>query len=147
MNVRPSYQMGWYNGFCPAARRATIPLQREAIAQGLMGRPTRCSICGFSGSRDPAYSNRLTLHDEDYRTPLAAYAICRWCHRWVHSRFHQPEKWKRLVGRFGDANSWFGVLTLDPASQWRPFDNTYPNALPTPCPLDFASVSRAGHLY
>jgi hypothetical protein len=122
--------MGWYNGFSPAQRRASIPLQRVAEKTGQMPKPSRCSICGFAGHPDPAHSNRLGWNDEDYTQPLKAYQICRWCHGALHGRFDRPVRWLGLVRRHGDGTQWFERLTMDPASQWRPLAETYLDGVP-----------------
>jgi len=119
----------FYNGWSPEERRATLPIQRAALKAGEMASPERCSICGFDGS-SMEDGNRLELHDERYDEPLSAYPICRRCHRILHARFERPARWKRLVAEFGDGSKWFEYLSLDPQSQWRPFDETYQNGFP-----------------
>ncbi len=122
------WRMGWYNGWSPAARIATLPIQREAIRSGRIATPETCSICGVTpgaGSDNP-----VGLHDEDYSQPLLAYHICRICHRTLHGRFERPTLWHTLVRTHGSGNRWFEALTTDPASQRQPFEITYPAGLP-----------------
>lgn len=121
--------MGWYNGWSPEERIATLPVQREAILSGAIAKPSTCSICGITprdGSR-----NSVWLHDENYAEPLAAYHVCRKCHRTLHDRFEQPEPWLILVREHGSGGSWFEALTMDSASLRQPFGVTYPNGLPS----------------
>lgn len=124
------FTLGWYNGWSPEQRLATLPVQRYAIGAGKLKRPTHCSICGFDPRGHPGTSNRVWLHDEDYGNPLAAYAVCRRCHRILHERFDDPLPWLALVQRHGSGGQWFELLTMDPASQRRPFAQTYPTGLP-----------------
>jgi hypothetical protein len=37
-----------------------------------------------------------------------------------------------LVAQHGGRGEWFEQLSLDPQSQWRAFDQTYPDGLATP---------------
>lgn len=121
------FELGWYNGWSPDERRATLPVQREAIANGTLARPRRCSICSASWTRD----NPVWLHDENYADPLAAYHACRHCHRALHQRFEMPATWNALVAAHGDGTRWFERLSMDPAVQTRLYSETYPNGLPT----------------
>ena len=107
-----------------------MPVQREAVRSGVLARPTRCSICGEAhqfGSANPVW-----LHDEDYGDPLAAYPICRRCHRTLHERFDAPESWRALVAAHATGSRWFEQLTMDPASIYQPLAVTYPKGLPLP---------------
>ena len=123
--------IGWYNGWSPDERLATLPIQKAAIASGALARPRICTICGSTGNRDWRAEDAVWLHDEDYANPLAAYALCRRCHRLLHRRFEEPEPWLALVTLHQrDGAAWFEQLTLDPASQHRPFAQTYPDGLP-----------------
>ncbi len=124
------FVLGWYNGWSPEERLATVPVQREAIRSGALEPPTCCSICGFSKQDDPDGDNRVWLHDEDYGDPLRAYAVCRSCHRTLHARFETPRPWAALLLRHGDGGRWFERLSMDPQSQRRPFAQTYPDGLP-----------------
>jgi len=124
------FEIGWYNGWSPAARLATVPVQREAIRTGTIRRPTCCSICGTV--HQPGCNNPIWLHDENYADPLAAYAICRRCHRTLHTRFGMPEPWITLVAAHstGNGSRWFEQLTMDEGSLRQPFNETYPRGLP-----------------
>jgi hypothetical protein len=124
MSDRPRFTLGWYNGWSPEERRATLPIQRDAIRSGQMARPTICSVCGSS--------HDVWLHDERYDRPLEAYPVCRLCHRALHMRFDEPAGWMTLVAQYGGRGEWFEQLSLDPQSQWRPFDQTYSDGLATP---------------
>jgi hypothetical protein len=122
--------IGWYNGWSPDERRATLPIQKAAIASGELARPTTCSICGCTGNRDWRADDAVWLHDEDYANPLAVYAVCRRCHRTLHQRFDDPTTWLTLVARHHrDGGAWFKQLTMDPESRYRPFAETYPNGI------------------
>lgn len=114
--------LGFYNGWSPDERRATLPLQYAALREGRMAKPTTCSICTSTSS--------VWLHDEDYGQPLAAYPVCRACHRSLHDRFDDPASWLDLVAQHSGAGEWFTLLSLDPACQHRPFRETYPDGLP-----------------
>jgi len=72
------------------------------------------------------------LHCEDYRKPLDVYGCCKRCHADLHARFRDPERWQRVLRKYGRPGLWFTLLSLDPASQWRPFDETYSKGLPWP---------------
>ncbi|MCP5403737.1 MAG: hypothetical protein H6917_15305 [Novosphingobium sp.] len=123
--------IGWYNGWSPEERRATLPAQKAAIASGELARPTHCSICGCRSNRDWRAEDAVWLHDENYADPLAAYPVCRRCHRLLHRRFDDPQSWLELVTRHGgDGRTWFEQLTMDPDSRFRPFWETYPDGLP-----------------
>ncbi len=124
-----SRQIGWYNGWSPEERLATLSRQREAIRSGALARPTICSICGEAPV--PGSANPVWLHDEDYSNPLAAYPVCRRCHRILHERFEQPAPWLALVRRHGTGDRWFEGLTMDAASLRQPFRVTYPDGLPS----------------
>ena len=119
----------WYNGWSPEQRLATLPAQREAIRTGAIARPITCSICGENSRPD----NPVWLHDENYAEPLAAYHVCRGCHRAVHERFDSPGHWRTLVDRFGgNGDKWFERLTMEQAAMRQPFGITYPHGLPRP---------------
>ena len=129
--------IGWYNGWSPEERRATLALQKAAIADGRLARPTTCSICGCTGSRDWRAEDAVWLHDENYADPLAAYQVCRRCHRILHRRFDEPEPWGALVQAHPRGGAWFELLSMDLESRFRPFRETYPNGMP---PGDHAST-------
>jgi hypothetical protein len=46
-------------------------------------------------------------------------------------RFEEPAGWMTLVAQFGWRGGWFEQISLDPQSQWRPFQETYPDGLAT----------------
>jgi hypothetical protein len=127
MMRRHRYALSAYNGWLPEERRATIPIQQAAYRSGTLVRPTRCTICGFDR---PAQPSDIILHSERYDMPLTGYGCCRRCHNVLHLRFEQPERWLRLLERVSAADCWARRLCLDPASQWRPFFDTYPSDLP-----------------
>ena len=110
---------GFYNGFGPKERKGALAAIRAAIADGFVPSPTSCSVCGVC----PDYT--LGFHGEDYRRPLAAYAICRGCHVRVHARFRNPDRWREHISCL-DPSGWFQSLSVDPRSLTRPFDETYP---------------------
>lgn len=115
------FELGWYNGWSPEQRLATLPIQREAIRSGALRRPSACSVCGSTED--------IWLHDERYDRPLEAYAICRPCHGALHGRFEDPARWQAILEAYGNGERWFEGLSLDPASQRRPFEETYPEGL------------------
>jgi hypothetical protein len=122
------WQMGWYNGWSPAVRMATLPIQREAIRSGRIAAPETCSICGVTP--EPGSNNPVGLHDEDYSQPLLTYHICQICHRTLHGRFEHLDPWRTLVRTHGSGSRGFEGLTIDPASQRQPFEVMYPAGLP-----------------
>ena len=111
--------MNFYNGFSPRERRAwngrALPI------------PLQCSICGCGPEERP-----LAYHGEDYRSMDSVYAICRRCHYAIHIRFRRPDHWRKVVRCHEYPGAWFTLLSTDPASLWRPFDETYPQGLPGP---------------
>ena len=121
-----------YNGFDGEARRAVTPVQNAAIRSGKLIRPTRCCICGDSRSEFPHGRDYRFLHTEDYRKPLLIYPLCKRHHADLHARFRDPQRWQNVLLRYGKPGEWFTLLSLDPASQWRPFDETYVGGLPPP---------------
>ena len=129
--MKPKFDIGWYNGWSPEQRMATVPIQKAAIASGDLARPSRCSICQVVGNRNWRAEDAVWLHDENYANPLAAYAICRRCHRLLHGRFEAPTPWLTLVGQNARGGEWFEQLSMDPESRYRPFAETYPTGLST----------------
>lgn len=123
------FDIGWYNGWSPEERLATLPIQKAAIASGELARPTRCSVCDVEGNRNWKADDAVWLHDENYADPLAAYAVCRRCHRLLHRRFEDPAPWLALVSEHGRGGTWFEQLSMDVASLCQPFGVTYPNGL------------------
>lgn len=127
-----TYSLPHYNGFDDAARRAVTPIQNAAISGGRMTRPTTCCICGFSDPAQPRGRGFVYCHLEDYNAPFDIYPVCKRHHADLHARFREPERWAKVVRQYGRAGEWFMLLSLDPASQWRPFPETYGSGLPPP---------------
>lgn len=125
--------IGWYNGWDPQERTAVTPVQKQALKDGRLARPTHCSLCGCEGSRDWRAQDAVWLHSEDYGNPLDVYHLCRRCHRILHERFDNPAPWLALISAHERGGTeWFENLTMDPASRTRPFEETYPNGVPGP---------------
>lgn len=127
--MKANFDIGWYNGWSPEERLATVPIQKAAIASGELARPTRCSICGVQGNRNWRADDAVWLHDENYADPLSAYAACRRCHRLLHNRFEAPQAWLALIAEHAWGRQWFEELSMDPESRYRPFNETYPAGL------------------
>ena len=121
-----------YNGWSYRARCAVTPIQERAFRSGALARPTQCSICGFIGigKRDGRW--QIVAHLERYDRPLELFPVCRPCHGALHGRFTNPDRWQRLIDRHGHKGGWFTMLSLDPRSQWQPFEQTYSNGLASP---------------
>lgn len=122
----------YYNGWSWTERCAVTPLQDSMFRSGQLARPTVCTICGFS---DPARINGsgyIFAHLERYDRPAELFPACKRCHAALHARFREPERWQALLRRSALPGSWAFALSLDPASQWRPFAETYPEGLPAP---------------
>ena len=128
--VRP-WQMH-YNGFSWPERCAVTPIQNEALRSGRLVRPVVCTICGDARSELPHGRDYRFLHLEDYRQPFAIYGCCKPCHAALHARFRDPKRWWELVRLHGRLGQWFTLLSLDPASQWKSFNETYPDGLILP---------------
>lgn len=124
--------IGWYNGWSPEERLATLPIQREAIKAGRLQRPTHCSICGCASNRNWRADDAVWFHDERYDRPLEPYPVCRRCHRLLHQRFEQPQPWLDLITQHGKGGTWFELLSLDPRCQFQPFAESYRQGLPFP---------------
>lgn len=121
-----------YNGFFFEDGYSTIPIQNAALRRGTLKRPTVCSICLDGRCEHPRGRDYRFLHLEDYSRPLLIHPCCISCHRALHARFRDPARWQRILDRYGRPGEWFMMLSLDPASQLRPFAQTYPNDLPPP---------------
>lgn len=121
-----------YNGFSWRERCAVTPIQNAALRSGRLIRPTVCSICGDDRAERPQGRDYRFLHLEDYRRPFDIYPCCKPCHASLHARFDDPARWQRVLQVHGRLGEWIAVLSLDRASQWRPFDITYPQGLPRP---------------
>lgn len=126
-----------YNGFSWSERCTATPIQNAALRAGLIIRPTVCSICLDARSAHPQGRDYRFLHSEDYRLPLVFYPVCKPCHAAVHARFDNPDRWERILRAHGRIREWYVALTMDPQSQWQPFEVTYPAGLP---PLVFNSL-------
>ena len=77
-----------YNGFTPQQREHAANVQREAIKQGLMPKPSdcKCTICG----QDRGIRH---YHNEDYSEDKIisdAKVVCWRCHMMIHARFKHP---------------------------------------------------------
>lgn len=121
-----------YNGWSWAERGAIVPIQNAMFRRGQLTRPTVCSICGFSDPARLRGSGYIFAHTERYDRPGELFPACKRCHADLHARFRDPERWMRRLARIELQSDWPRLLTLDPASQWRPFRETYPDGLPVP---------------
>jgi len=123
--------IGWYNGWSPEERTAVTPIQKQALKDGTLAKPTHCSICKCEGNRrDWRAQDAVWLHSEDYGNPLDVYHLCRRCHRTLHERFEKPDPWLELIAENGQRGAaWFELLTMDPDSRTRPIGKTYPDGL------------------
>lgn len=121
---------GDYNGFTWAERAATTPMQKLAVAEGRVRKPAVCGITGYAAGDDPRGRGYVFMHNEDYGRPLEFYAVGRFAHHALHSRFTDPLRWFRLVRRHYVHGAWFTLLTMDPADMKRPFTEVYPKGLP-----------------
>lgn len=83
--------MNPYNGFSPAERNATLPIQKKAEKEGILVRPDRCEMCGVKGTL-------MSWHLEDYREPIKdARSLCPECHMRLHARFARPLTWAGYI--------------------------------------------------
>lgn len=121
-----------YNGWTWAERCAVTPIQNAMFRSGELIRPTVCSICDFSRPDQINGSGYIYSHLERYDRPAEIYPACKPCHAALHARFRDPQRWLRLCERNRRPEAWFLALTLDPATQWLPFGETYPKGLPPP---------------
>lgn len=126
MTLHRGWCRSWYNGWSPAERHKSVPIQLAAYKAGVIQRPAVCSMCGAVAVHR---SSDIILHLERYDTPLEGYGCCRRCHAAIHARFARPDSWKRLLARLGVTRGWVTALSLDPGSQWRPFSETYDRGL------------------
>lgn len=95
----------WYNGFSPSQRRAGMKALNEALEDGRIARPTRCSMCGV-GAPVP-----IAFHNEHYDQPLTAYPVCGKCHYAIHIRFRRPLYWERYISVL-NKHGWFQALAF-----------------------------------
>lgn len=126
----------YYNGWSWTERCAVTPIQNALFRSGQLDRPTICTICGFS---DPARINGsgyIFAHLERYDRPAELFPACKKCHAALHARFREPERWQILLRRSALPGSWAFALSLDLASQRRPFSETYPEGIPRLLTLD-----------
>lgn len=122
----------WYNGWSWAERCAVTPIQNAMFRSGQLARPTICSICGFSDPARVNGSGYIFAHTEMYDRPDVLFPACKKCHAALHARFRDPTRWHRVLQRYGRPGEWFTLLSQDRSSQWRPFNETYPDGLPAP---------------
>lgn len=121
-----------YNGWTWAERVAVTPIQNAMFRSGELIRPTVCSICGFSRPYQLNGCGYIYSHLERYDRPAEIYPACKRCHAALHARFRDPLRWQGVLERHGRVGAWFTWLSMDAASQWRPFRETYPDGLPLP---------------
>ena len=121
-----------YNNWRWSERCAVIPIQEEAFRTGRAVRPTTCLICGFVGIGKREGRWQIIAHLERYDRPLDFYSICRPCHNALHGRFTNPARWQRLLQRYPRPGKWYMLLSMNPASQLQPFEQTYARGLPEP---------------
>jgi hypothetical protein len=121
-----------YNNWTWAERCAVTPIQNAMFRSGELIRPTVCSICGFSRPDQLHGSGYIYSHLERYDRPAEIYPVCKRHHADLHARFRQPLRWQGALETHGRAGAWFTWLSMDAASQWRPFRETYPDGLPLP---------------
>lgn len=119
-----------YNGWTWKQRCEINPVQRRLFQSGQLARPTECSICGFSDPARIETSGYIFAHTERYDRPAEIHPCCRKCHAALHARFREPERWQVVLTTNYREGEWFTLLSLDPASQWRPYAVTYPADLP-----------------
>lgn len=115
--------MNWYNGFSPKERSASARLARKLRELHQPPPPDECSVCGRSAPVP------LGWHGEDYRDPLGEYAVCWRCHHAIHIRFKRPQYWCAYIEKV-PPDCWVNLLSVDPDTLTRPFDETYPAGLP-----------------
>lgn len=119
-----------YNGWTFSQRCAVTPIQNAMFRSGELGRPTVCSICGFSDPARLEGQGYIFAHLERYDRPKELYPACKRCHAALHARFRDPDRWLNLCAKCVRPSVWFIELSMDPASQQQPFSITYPAGLP-----------------
>ena len=119
-----------YNGWSWTERTQTTPIQKLAVAERRIVKPTACGITGYGAGGDTSGRGYVFMHNEDYGSPLEFYAVGRFVHHALHSRFTDPLRWFRLVRKHYVHGAWFTMLTMDPSDMQRPFSETYPRGLP-----------------
>lgn len=131
----PAPRKSWmrpYNDWSWEERCAVTPIQNKAVREGQLRRPTTCSICGHSKPSDPKGAGYIFMHTESYDRPLDLFPACKRCHASLHSRFDDPARWLAVVKKNWRQGAWFTLLSMDPASQFQPFEVTYPAGLDPP---------------
>ena len=84
--------MDWYNGFSPEQREKRGTKRVRGLAPSWITQPP-CSMCG-----DPTPA-KMWSHAEDYSEPYnwsppASYPLCDPCHKRLHIRFRNAERWR-----------------------------------------------------
>lgn len=123
-----------YNGWTWAERCAVTPVQNALFRSGQLARPMVCSICGFSDPARLRTSGYIFAHLERYDRPAELFPACKRCHAALHARFRDPQRWLWRLQSVELRSEWPTLLSLDPACQWRPFEETYTSGLPHPRP-------------
>jgi len=118
-----------YNGWTWKERMAVVPIQQAALRRGEIKPPSKCRICGFEPTANARRPRRMIMHTERYDCPLEYLPLCQSCHAALHARFRDPHRWFALLARCEGGPEWAKILTMDPDSATRPFDETYPPAL------------------
>ena len=94
-----------YQGATPQERINGWKITKCAILMGLLPEPTMCSVCGTT-------QRTMESHTEDYSRPIQSKPICRSCHRILHNRFKNPERWKAFVDKHAYPEAWFTSISL-----------------------------------
>jgi hypothetical protein len=88
MSEHSPWAEGYYNGFSKAERKRLGNFQSRSMRSGALTRPTRCYVCGQSGT--------VLAHLEDYRVWGDYFPMCLSCHKALHERYRTPglfEQW------------------------------------------------------
>ncbi len=73
-----------YKGWTGAQRLASLKKTKEAIAKGIIPKPTKCNRCGKT-------EGRIDYHNEDYSDPINNLEpLCQSCHL-KHHREHNKK--------------------------------------------------------
>lgn len=146
LSASPENRKSWqrpYNGFSYRERCAVTPIQNKAIKEGRLVRSTVCSICLDDRDEFPKGRDYRFLHTEDYSRPLDIYPCCKRCHAALHARFDDPARWLIVAKENWREGAWFTHLSMDPQSQYQPFEVTYPDGLKVPR-LEYGQGIRQG---
>lgn len=86
---------GAYNGFSLADRFAAGAWAKNHGLPKRVPPDWPCAVCGEVGGQ-------IGWHNEDYRTPVDAFAVCAWCHWALHSRLKPNQRslwptWKVML--------------------------------------------------